>query len=209
MTEWLLVLAAVALTAGTALFVAAEFSLVALDRPSVQQAVDDGDERARHRARGRCASCRPSCPAAQVGITLTTLVVGYLAEPSIGWLLHGPLESAGPVAPRVEAVVARRWPSLHRDALLDGLRRADAAVPRRSARRSRRPRWSPRPVRAFAVARPAADRRPQRLGQPRPAGDRHHAAGGAVRRPHPAGARLAWSGGRPRRAPSTPAPRGC
>ena len=33
MTAWLLVLAAVALTAGTALFVTAEFSLVALDRP--------------------------------------------------------------------------------------------------------------------------------------------------------------------------------
>ena len=37
-------LAAVALTAGAALFVTAEFSLVALDQPSVQQAVNQGDD---------------------------------------------------------------------------------------------------------------------------------------------------------------------
>src|SRR6478752_4099396 len=94
MTEWLLVLAAVALTAGTALFVTAEFSLVALDRPSVQQAVDQGDERAATVLRSlRQLSTQLS--AAQVGITLTTLIVGYLAEPSIGSLLYGPLVSLG------------------------------------------------------------------------------------------------------------------
>ena len=94
MTEWLLVLAAVALTAGTALFVTAEFSLVALDRPSVQQAVDNGDERAATVLRSlRQLSTQLS--AAQVGITLTTLIVGYLAEPSIGSLLYGPLVSLG------------------------------------------------------------------------------------------------------------------
>src|SRR6476469_2354550 len=94
MTEWLLVLAAVALTAGTALFVTAEFSLVALDRPSVQQAVAEGDERASTVLRSlRQLSTQLS--AAQVGITLTTLVVGYLAEPSIGSLLLGPLTSLG------------------------------------------------------------------------------------------------------------------
>ena len=54
MTEWLLVLLGVALTAGTAVFVAAEFSFVALDRPQVQQAVDGGD----HRARSVLASLR-------------------------------------------------------------------------------------------------------------------------------------------------------
>ena len=94
MTEWLLVLAAVALTAGTALFVTAEFSLVALDRPTVQQAVDDGDQRAATVLRSlRQLSTQLS--AAQVGITLTTLVVGYLAEPSIGRLLYAPLTGLG------------------------------------------------------------------------------------------------------------------
>ena len=47
MTEWLLLLLGVVLTVGTAFFVAAEFSLVALDRPTVQKAVDAGEKGAR------------------------------------------------------------------------------------------------------------------------------------------------------------------
>ena len=71
MTEWLLVLVGVLLTVGTAIFVAAEFSLVALDRPTVQRAVDRGDTR----ARSVLASIRnlsTQLSACQVGITLTT-----------------------------------------------------------------------------------------------------------------------------------------
>ncbi len=103
MGEWVLVLAAVALTAGTALFVAAEFSLVALDRPTVQQDVDDGDARARVVLQSlRQLSTQLS--AAQVGITLTTLVVGYLAQPSIGTLLRTPLAAAGLPDSAAEAV---------------------------------------------------------------------------------------------------------
>jgi CBS domain containing-hemolysin-like protein len=94
MTEWLLVLAAVALTAGTALFVTAEFSLVALDRPTVQRAIDSGDERA-GTVLTSLRQLSTQLSAAQVGITLTTLIVGYLAEPSIGRLLQGPLASWG------------------------------------------------------------------------------------------------------------------
>ncbi|MDN5798110.1 MAG: hemolysin family protein [Intrasporangium sp.] len=101
MTEWLLVLGAVVLTAGTALFVAAEFSLVALDRPAVQRAIDEGDSGARVVLRS-LKQLSTQLSAAQVGITLTTLVVGYLAQPSIGALLAGPLGSAG--LPRGAAV---------------------------------------------------------------------------------------------------------
>ncbi len=92
MIEWVLLLAAVLLTIGTAVFVTAEFSLVALDRPTVQGAIDAGDERA--------ATILPSLrtlstqlSAAQVGITLTTLVVGFLAQPSIGALVYEPLDA--------------------------------------------------------------------------------------------------------------------
>ena len=108
MTEWLLVLAGIALTLGTALFVAAEFALVALDRPSVEKAVERGDAR----ARTVLASLRrlsTQLSASQVGITLTTLVLGFLANPSIGALLRGPLESAGlaeSAASRVAGVLA-------------------------------------------------------------------------------------------------------
>ena len=94
MTQWLLLLLGVVLTVGTALFVAAEFSLVALDRPTVQRAVDAGEPGARSvLASHRTLSTQLS--ACQLGITLTTLVLGFLASPSIGALLLGPLESLG------------------------------------------------------------------------------------------------------------------
>ena len=104
MGEWLLVLLAVILTVGTAIFVATEFALVALDRPTVQQAIDAGDTR----ARGVLASLRrlsTQLSAAQVGITVTTLLVGYLAQPSIGHLLEAPLAAVLP-AGSVESVAA-------------------------------------------------------------------------------------------------------
>ena len=94
MTDWLLVLAGVALTMGTAVFVAVEFSLVALDRPTVQRAVDGGDARAEPVLRSlRRLSTQLS--AAQVGITLTTLVFGFLATPALANLLRVPLGATG------------------------------------------------------------------------------------------------------------------
>jgi CBS domain containing-hemolysin-like protein len=111
-TEWLLVLVSVVLTLGTAVFVAAEFSLVALDRSAVERSVQAGDAR----SVGVLAALRrlsTQLSASQVGITLTTLLVGYLAEPSIARLLAHPLsgvglpESAvGPVAVAVALVLA-------------------------------------------------------------------------------------------------------
>jgi CBS domain containing-hemolysin-like protein len=94
MIEWLLLGAAVLLTLGTAVFVAAEFSLIALDRSAVERAVEAGDRRAVGVLRAvRTLSTQLS--GAQVGITLTTLVVGYLAEPSLAKLLQGPFEDLG------------------------------------------------------------------------------------------------------------------
>jgi CBS domain containing-hemolysin-like protein len=101
--EWLLVGLGVLLTAGTAVFVAAEFSLVSVDRSAVERAVDAGDRR----AVGVLAAVRSlstQLSGAQVGITLTTLVVGYLVEPSVSALLRGPLEAAGIPASAVPAV---------------------------------------------------------------------------------------------------------
>ena len=93
MTEWLLVLAGVVLTIGTAVFVAAEFCLVALDETTVQKAIECGDPA----AKPVLASLRQlstQLSASQVGITVTTLVLGYLAQPSIGLLLRTPLTAA-------------------------------------------------------------------------------------------------------------------
>jgi CBS domain containing-hemolysin-like protein len=94
MTEWLMVLAGVGLTIGTAVFVATEFSLVALDRPTVQKAIDAGDTRAEV-VLGSLRRLSTQLSAAQVGITLTTLVLGFIATPSIGELLKTPLRAAG------------------------------------------------------------------------------------------------------------------
>ncbi len=105
-TEWWLLLLGVVLTLGTALFVAAEFSLVALDRPAVQRAVDAGEKGARSvLASHRQLSTQLS--ACQLGITLTTLVLGFIASPSVGELLRGPLQAAGlsPGAARSTAAV--------------------------------------------------------------------------------------------------------
>ena len=105
MTPWLLLLLGVVLTVGTALFVAAEFSLVALDRPAVQRAVDAGEPGARsvltsHR---RLSTQLSAC---QLGITLTTLVLGFIASPSIGALLLGPLQSLGLSASTASSVAS-------------------------------------------------------------------------------------------------------
>ena len=94
MIQWLLLGVGVLLTLGTAAFVAAEFSLVTVDRSTVERAVAAGDRR----AGGVLAAVRTlstQLSGAQVGITITTLVVGYLVEPSLATLLHSPLRALG------------------------------------------------------------------------------------------------------------------
>lgn len=92
--EWILLAAGLLLVLGTGFFVAVEFSLVALDQSSVQRAVDDGDKAAEPLL--RCLkSLSTQLSSCQLGITLTTLLTGYLIEPSLGALLAVPLDSLG------------------------------------------------------------------------------------------------------------------
>lgn len=88
MTAWLLVGAGVLLTVGTAVFVAAEFSLVALDPAHVE-----GKRAGRVRSALRTLSTQLS--GAQVGITLTTVLLGFTAQPAIVSLLQIPLDNSG------------------------------------------------------------------------------------------------------------------
>ncbi|WP_174189811.1 hemolysin family protein [Nocardia barduliensis] len=77
----------IALTVGTALFVAAEFSLTALERSTVEAHARTGDVRARMvRKAHRTLSFQLS--GAQLGITITTLITGYIAEPVLARLLN-------------------------------------------------------------------------------------------------------------------------
>jgi CBS domain containing-hemolysin-like protein len=88
------VLAIVLLTVGTAIFVAAEFSLTALERSTVDANARDGDRRDRMVRRAhRTLSFQLS--GAQVGISITTLATGYLAEPVLARLLHPGLSLIG------------------------------------------------------------------------------------------------------------------
>src|SRR3954453_11387076 len=102
------VLAVVLLTLGTALFVAAEFSLVAAERPRLEAAAREGDRRAA-RALRAVRSLSFQLSGAQLGITLTTLVVGFLAEPSFSRLIRPVLEAVGlpdPLGRALSLVVA-------------------------------------------------------------------------------------------------------
>jgi CBS domain containing-hemolysin-like protein len=89
----LLALAVVMLLAN-ALFVAAEFSLVTVDRTRVTDAAEGGDRTAQ-RVLAALRTLSTQLSGAQLGITVTSLIVGYLAEPSLATLLRGPLGSLG------------------------------------------------------------------------------------------------------------------
>ncbi|WP_262848459.1 hemolysin family protein [Mumia quercus] len=94
MIEWLLLLTSFVLMLACGVFVAAEFSFVTVDRPSVERAAAAGDRQAGGVLKGlRTLSTQLS--GAQLGITITNLAIGFLAEPAIGQLLRDPLASLG------------------------------------------------------------------------------------------------------------------
>ena len=94
MTELLLLLISLLLVLACGIFVAAEFSFVTVDRASVERAAAAGEPGAAGTLKAlRTLSTQLS--GAQLGITITNLAIGFLAEPAIGSLLRDPLESAG------------------------------------------------------------------------------------------------------------------
>ena len=98
------ILAIVLLTLGTAVFVAAEFSLTALERSTVEANARTGDRRDQLVRRAhRTLSFQLS--GAQVGMSITTLATGYLAEPVVGELIRPGLDALG-VPPNVASGLA-------------------------------------------------------------------------------------------------------
>jgi CBS domain containing-hemolysin-like protein len=88
-------LAVVALTLGTAVSVASEFSLTALERSQVDSHVAAvGDRRARAVQRAH-RSLSFQLSGSQLGITVTTLATGYIAEPAIAELIRPGLQAVG------------------------------------------------------------------------------------------------------------------
>jgi CBS domain containing-hemolysin-like protein len=93
----------------TGFFVAAEFALVAVDRSHVERKAQDGERPAR-RILGSLRNLSFELSGAQLGITVTSLILGAIAEPTVARLIE-PLVSSVPflsatVTPVVSLVLA-------------------------------------------------------------------------------------------------------
>ncbi|MDX1450634.1 MAG: hemolysin family protein, partial [Acidimicrobiia bacterium] len=83
-----------ALIAINGFFVAGEFALVAVNRSRVDRLAEEGDRRAT-RLRERLRDLSFELSGAQLGITITSLVLGAVAEPTVARVLEGPLSGVG------------------------------------------------------------------------------------------------------------------
>ena len=93
-TAALLLIAALALVVACGVFVAAEFSLLAADRPTVERLAEQGSRS----AKGTLSALRTlstQLSGVQIGITVTNLAIGLLAEPALAALLESPLRGLG------------------------------------------------------------------------------------------------------------------
>lgn len=94
MTELLSLIIAMILVAMCGVFVAAEFAFMTVNRAAVESAAVRGDRGAQGLLEGlRTLSTQLS--GAQLGITVTNLLIGYLSEPSIALLIGPALEEMG------------------------------------------------------------------------------------------------------------------
>jgi len=103
MTEWYLLALGVVLTIGTGVFVASEFSLINLERTELEKRQAQGE-------RGLAPSIRAlkltstHISGAQVGITITTMLTGFLAEPSLSKIIEPGLKFLGVSATTQKAI---------------------------------------------------------------------------------------------------------
>lgn len=89
-----MLLLALLLVLACAVFVAAEFSLTTVERGELERAAEAG-ERGAEGALQAARHLTLQLSGAQLGITVTSLVIGMLAEPSLAALLRGPLQAIG------------------------------------------------------------------------------------------------------------------
>jgi CBS domain containing-hemolysin-like protein len=104
-TSLLLLVLALALVAACGVFVAAEFSFVTVDRAQVEREAAAGDSGAQGLQKA-LRSLSTQLSGAQVGITVTNLAIGFLAEPSVSDLIDGPLDRLGVPAAWVTPIAA-------------------------------------------------------------------------------------------------------
>ena len=162
MTAWLLLATALLLIVACGVFVAAEFSFVTVDRTKVDQAAAAGDP-AREGLQQALRSLSTQLSGAQVGITITNLAIGYLAEPAISDLIDGPLEAPAcpegaikPVAVGIGLTVGTILTMIFGELVPKNLALAKPMEVARATQRFQR---------AFTAVDPWPDQGPQRLGQ--------------------------------------------
>jgi len=93
-SAWILLVVAGVLIVGNALFVAAETALVTVDRNLVESRAQEGSLRF-GRVRRTLQRLSTYLSGAQLGITVTSLAIGFVAEPSVATLLREPLGAFG------------------------------------------------------------------------------------------------------------------
>jgi CBS domain containing-hemolysin-like protein len=94
MTEWILLGISGVLMLACGVFVAAESAFLAVDRALVEQRASAGDRGAQGTLEAlRTLSTQLS--GAQLGITITNLTIGFLAEPALGVILRTPIRGLG------------------------------------------------------------------------------------------------------------------
>jgi len=87
LTDILGILAVLVLVAANGFFVAAEFSMVAVRRSRVAQLVADGQPNARALERA-ISQLDANLAACQLGITISSLGLGWIGEPALAHLIH-------------------------------------------------------------------------------------------------------------------------
>lgn len=88
------ILLSILLLAANGFFVAAEFALLAARRSRMEALAAEGDRRAAA-ATSAIRDLSYMLSACQLGITIASLVLGYVAEPTMAGLLESPLHSLG------------------------------------------------------------------------------------------------------------------
>jgi CBS domain containing-hemolysin-like protein len=87
MIEIVLLITSVLLILACGVFVAAEFSLIAANRTTVERLAARGDSRAKGVLKA-LTTLSTQLSSAQVGITITNLLIGFLAEPAISAIIR-------------------------------------------------------------------------------------------------------------------------
>jgi CBS domain containing-hemolysin-like protein len=94
MNEWLLLALGLILTVGTGFFVASEFSMLNVERNDLESRASRGEKGLGVSIRA-LKSTSTHLSAAQLGITVTTLLTGFVAEPALSKILEPALSPLG------------------------------------------------------------------------------------------------------------------